>query len=246
MKKREQLGKIALMLRVMNEKLTNKDLHDYIFDKFNCIADNTFKLKDSELNEIKAYDKKNNINFEIKFYPNIEDFSRITTSYSHNNQHMEEKEIIFDNEKITVNHSESTINIYDPKNISSINKITTKNEYINNELIYSYYFKSNTGTTLNFKTDGARVETIYVLPDKTAVKVTCTTSEDRFFETTGIKCYKIENINGYNFDTTVNRNIIIEKHIETITNEECQQLIENWKKAYTNKTKKKENKPRIS
>lgn len=45
------------MLRVMNEKLTNKDLHDYIFDKFNCIADGTSKLKNNESNQITACDK---------------------------------------------------------------------------------------------------------------------------------------------------------------------------------------------
>ena len=239
MEKREQLGKIALMLRVMNEKLTNKDLHDYIFDKFNCIADNTFKLKDSELNEIKAYDKKNNINFEIKFYPNIENFSKITTSYSCNNQHKEEKEIVFDNEKITVNHSESTINIYDPKNIGSINKITTKNEYINNELIYSYCFKSNTGTNLKNSSDGTSVEELYVLPNKNAVKSICTASQDNYFESTGIKYYQIENIYGHNFNTSQRSDIICEKHIKVIPKEEYQEFIETWKNAYTNKTKKK-------
>ena len=89
MEKREQLGKIALMLRVMNEKLTNKDLHDYIFDKFNCIADNTFKLKDSELNEIKAYNKKNNINKDNKLIKSeiqpgtIVKFAKSDTGYLH-------------------------------------------------------------------------------------------------------------------------------------------------------------------
>jgi len=79
MKIKENSRKIALMLRVMNEKVKNQILHDYIFDKFECIADGTFKLKEVKENSITSI-SKNGDTFEINFEKNIKNFSKISNS----------------------------------------------------------------------------------------------------------------------------------------------------------------------
>lgn len=240
MNRKEKLKKITEMSYHINEKLTNENLLDYIYDKFECIIDETFKIKEITNNYLKVIDKKQGSTFEITFKPNIENFTQIGTSYTcWNNQHIENKKIIFNDEKITIDETESTIYIYETGKVSSIEKRINKCEYQNNQLIYSYHFETHAGINLKNKLNGSTIEEMYILPDKSAVKYISRTGEENYFGTKGINYYKTENCDEPDFNTRQKNNKVYTYDFENADKEEYDDFVSTWKKEYKGTAKQK-------
>lgn len=226
----QNIKRITIMLNILNRRLKNQDLHDYIFDKFECIADKTFKIKEISEDRLTAINKKDGDSFEIKFEPTLENFSKIITSYTTwNNYHTETKEIVYDDDLVSITHDESTIYTYPNKKISSLEKLIQKSEYKDNQLIHSYYFKSETGINSKKSVSGATIEEMYVLNDKSAVKFK---GETDTVTTADINYYKTYFCNEPNFNTREESNYTHITNFIGITNDEYKEFISTWEKEH--------------
>ncbi len=228
MKTRENSKKIALMLRVMNDRIKNQILHEYIFDKFECIADGTLELKDVTENSITAINKEGDV-FEISFEPNIKSFSKILTSYtSQNNRHKETNEITYEGNETSIKEKETTIYVQSDNMINTIHKSINTYRYQDNQLIYSYNMKSSTGTNVNLKIDGTTIEEMYIFPDKSAVKFTSATGEDNYFGPIGSRFLKTDYYEEPTFDGQKESKGLYIYKFDEISENEYGEYIRNW------------------
>lgn len=231
--------RVAFIASCLNESLQNKDLHDYIFNKFNVATSKSCKDIHVLDNGLKIFNKNGDI-FEIKFEPNISSFSKIITNFSCWNNHCIEHKIFdFDNEKITVTEFETTIYVFENKQLSSVRKNINKRDFINNELVYKYSYTCETDLNIESKHSGSTEEIIYVLPDKRATKLISIVGEENYFGNKGTCYCKTNYCDEVNFDTRKQNKGVYSYGMSTCSKEEYEQLIDEWNKQYKNKVKEK-------
>lgn len=232
--------KIALALTYLNEKLTNQELYDYIIEKISeATTEKEMKLEFTK-NSIKITEKKNNDKFQITFEPSIIDFSKITTEYEcWNNSHKEQKKISFEQDRTKVKEIEATVYVTETEQINSIQKRVKEKEYLSNQLIYSHKFESETSIDISKNRCGSTEEIIYILPNKSAVKMICTTGEEDYFGQEGINYYKTEYCDEPNFNTREQNKGIYGYGMSNSTNEEFQEFITLWNNECKGIAKKK-------
>ena len=240
MRKNISRDKVALILSVLNKNLTNRDLYSYIFGHLEFAVEEKYIGTKVFENGIIFSSKKSNDSFKITFEPNIANFSKITTEYScWNNHHKEIREIIFDDEKISTNESEVTTYVFPDDSISFIEKKISYCEYLNNQLIYKNNFESITDFSIENKKSGATEEKMYILPNKSAVKMIATIGEEDYFGQKGTCYYRTNYCDEPNFDTRNKNNGIYSYGMANSNIDEFQNIVDMWSKEYKQGVKSK-------
>lgn len=227
-KKKNDLNQIKILYKILEEKISNKDILDYILGKIYLAAeDNNIKY----INETGVFilDKKTNDTFLVS----IEE-KQIRTEYTcWNNRHVEKKLISFEEDKIVLNEFETDkIVSSNEKELLSIERRQSTKVYRENQLSYKHTFESSTSLkSEDYDSYSKEVET-HIDETKKAVEKTTTVGDFESFYKTETTYAKTDFLDTPPFNSRFQNKGIYIYGMSTCTKEEYDEFINNLNNSY--------------